>query len=210
MTARATRWVGVVAIVAVGGSSAVARAQDETSTSPPRFGERSRVVVSVENVVGGFSESISQSSGDQGSNSLNANGFFAGFTGPRYGVSVFLPKNFTVGTGLGLWWLKDTTNASQTTTTRVLRIAPRIGWAPTFGRALNVWLRAGVTYLALEPASLRFVDVSAEAFIVYAPLPHFGVLVGPSLDLPISGKSATASDLRFQSIGVAAGLFADF
>jgi len=184
------------------------------------FGQRSRVIVSAENVFGGLAESISTSADtEDNSTSLNSNGLFPGFTGPRFGVHFVVGSSITVGLGLSAWSFKNTTVLSQSTSLTTIRVAPRVGWAPAIDGHFAVWLRAGPTLVYLHSTesdltnpnpTYTFFDVSLEAYGVWTPYSHFGVMVGPSIDIPVSGKNGDETDLRFQSIGFLGGLFVDF
>ena len=193
--------------------AAPAHADDRTTDASPNFGRRSHLIVTIENILGGASESINQSSTDS-SETLNSNGLFSGYTGPRFGVHAAFGPSLTAGTGLGVWKVRDTTSTTQAFSTTIVRLAPRVGWIPALGPALALWLRVGPTLVrtsSTAPAgdTVTFWDLSFDALVAWTPYQHFGVIVGPQFDVGVSGKSSGVSDLRYQSSAFFAGLFVD-
>jgi hypothetical protein len=205
--------LGVFALAFSTTFASATRADDRTTPQSPNFGRRSHLIVSVENILGGASESISTSQTASGEeNNLNSNGLFAGYTGPRVGVHAAFGPSITAGMGLGVWAVKDTTSKTNPQTTSVVRVAPRIGWIPALGPFLGLWLRAGPTFVVLNAPTtgkITFVDLSFDALVAWTPFQHFGVIAGPQFDVALSGKSEGSSDLRYQSTAFFAGLFVD-
>jgi hypothetical protein len=215
MTLRSALLVAVAALVGTAtlvARASTARADDRTTPESPNFGRRSHLIVTAENILGGASESISTSQSTSGEEtSLNSNGLFAGYTGPRVGAHAAFGPSITAGMGLGVWAVKDTTSKDKPQTTSVVRVAPRIGWIPALGPFLGLWLRAGPTFVVLDAPNgkLTFVDLSFDALVAWTPFQHFGVIVGPQFDVAVSGKSEGSSDIRYQSSAFFAGLFVD-
>jgi hypothetical protein len=188
----------------------VTRADDRTTPTTPNFGRRSHLIVTVENILGGVSESTSEANVTDSSTSLNSNGLFAGYTGPRFGVHAAFGPSITAGTGIGVWGVREMPLRGDASTTSVVRIAPRIGWIPALGPLLGLWLRAGPTIVVLNGHDkITFYDLSIDALVAWTPYQHFGVIAGPQLDIALSGKSSGANDLRYQSSAFFIGLFVD-
>jgi hypothetical protein len=202
------------AFIALGASMVTfapsSRAEDRTTNESPNFGRRSHLIVTIENILGGASETTSETSVADSTSSLNSNGLFAGYTGPRFGVHAAFGPSITAGTGLSIWAVHETTSLKQTSTTSVMRIAPRIGWIPALGPLLALWLRAGPTVVIINQNDrITFIDLSFDALVAWTPYQHFGVIAGPAFDLGISGKSSGANDLRYQSTAFFVGIFVD-
>jgi opacity protein-like surface antigen len=90
-------------------------------------------------------------------------------------------------------------------------IAPRIGYVVPLGDALSLWPRAGVEYHNVSSSSVNG-DVSpsvtqfsleAEVMLVVSPWNHFGFTVGPTIDVPVSGKSTSAAATGTGTTGTA-------
>jgi hypothetical protein len=62
-------------------------------------------------------------------------------------------------------------------------------------------------------ADLWALDLSFEAFLVWTPVEHFGLLAGPSFDIGIAGDESNANrdlGLKYKSSGINLGLVWDF
>jgi opacity protein-like surface antigen len=90
-------------------------------------------------------------------------------------------------------------------------IAPRIGYVVPLGDALSLWPRAGVEYHNVSASSDNgspspSVDqfaIEAEVMLVISPWNHFGFTVGPTLDVPVTGKSTSGSAMGTGTTGAA-------
>jgi hypothetical protein len=77
-------------------------------------------------------------------------------------------------------------------------IAPRVGYIVPIGHILSLWPRAGVEYHHVsstgpnEPAVTQ-VAIDAEVMLVISPWNHVGFTVGPTLDVPLTGKTTSTS-----------------
>jgi len=112
-------------------------------------------------------------------------------------------------------------------------IAPRVGYVVRMGDLLSFWPRAGVEYHNVGTSSVNGsasstitqLSVEAEALFVISPWNHFGFTVGPTADLPITGKStqtstgtgvggtttvSTSVDSAMLQIGISAGMLGHF
>ena len=112
-------------------------------------------------------------------------------------------------------------------------IAPRVGYVVPLGDVLSLWPRAGIEYHNVSASSVSgsvspSVDqfaIDAEVMLVISPWNHFGFTVGPTLDVPVSGKSTSASatgtgttgaatatsfDSAMFQVGVSAGMLGHF
>jgi hypothetical protein len=80
-------------------------------------------------------------------------------------------------------------------------LAPRVGYIVALGHVVSFWPRAGVEYHnvssstfngSASPSVTEFA-VEGEAMFVISPWNHFGFTVGPTIDVPVTGKSTSAS-----------------
>jgi hypothetical protein len=94
--------------------------------------------------------------------------------------------------------------------------APRGGYAFMFSEMVGIWPRGGFTFHTFSVAN-RFSEnglaLSLEAMFVIAPIQHFGVLVGPTFDIDLTGKRdyhypGSSADVKrkYRSIGLQVGL----
>ncbi|HLK38925.1 MAG TPA: hypothetical protein VKU41_19320 [Polyangiaceae bacterium] len=90
-------------------------------------------------------------------------------------------------------------------------VAPRVGYVVPLGDVLSLWPRAGVEYHNVSASSVNgavspSVDqfaIEAEVMLVISPWNHFGFTVGPTVDVPLSGKSTSASATGTGTTGAA-------
>lgn len=212
-----------------------ARAQGDDAapaeTAPTRgFGERGSFLLGVENVFGVLDQTYTGSGGSN--SSLNDNGFFPqGYVGTRLSGHALWPSGLTLGGILGVWGLSannpgtggNSTNASAT----VFDIGPRIGWAACFKKVkqLGFWGRVGPTfqYVTFNTSTSNTqssstdawaLDLSFEAFLVWSPVEHFGLMAGPNVDIGMTGHQSappnsgpnTPTDWGYHAIGMSFGL----
>ena len=108
--------------------------------------------------------------------------------------------------------------------------SPRIGYAAQVSPSFAIWPRGGITYVnyrvteedtdsqgnrSTYKASADFTSFSLELMAVALPVPHFAILFGPFLDLPLGGSTKITEDgvvrpnspkLSYWSVGASAGL----
>lgn len=225
--------IGIAAGLALVALSAPARAQsDDVPPSEPAaatrgFGERGSVLFGVENVFGVLDQTYS---GNNGSNtSLNDNGFFPqGFVGTKLGIHGLLSSGITLGGIVGVW--NDTSTNQNGGSFTSFNIGPRFGWAGCLKKykALGFWGRVGPTFQYVNFSETLTVGttsqsvstdawamaLSFEAFIVWSPVDHFGLLAGPTVDVGLTGHESVSggsspsqgSDFGYHSVGMSFGL----
>ncbi|HTQ42728.1 MAG TPA: hypothetical protein VMI75_08195 [Polyangiaceae bacterium] len=187
----------------------------------PGFGERGSVLFSVENVFGVLDQTYSAGNGNNSTNtSLNDNGFFPqGFVGTRIGINGLLSSGITLGGIVGVW--NDTSTNQNGGSFTSVNIGPRFGWAGCLKKykALGFWGRVGPTFqyvnfsetIGNTNASVDAwaLDLSFEAFIVWSPVDHFGLLAGPNVDIGLTGHESsqnTGADFGYHAVGMSFGL----
>ena len=124
---------------------------------------------------------------------------------PRLGFDWIPVQNLTIG---GAAWLYTDLSANDSTTTPAgvttsvgqakvtyWGIAPRIGYIFPLNDKLFFWPRAGIEYHNVSSSdvgngsgSITQFALEAEALLVISPWRHFGFTVGPTADIPITGK----------------------
>lgn len=212
--------VGAVAAIAMLAVAPPADAQDGPPDQGARgFGERGSMLFSVENVFGVLDQTYTASGNS--STSLNDNGFFPqGFVGTKLGAHALLSSGITVG-GIVGFWNETSTNQNGGSFT-ALNVGPRIGWAGCLKKykAIGFWGRVGPTfqYVNFSAGGNGGTDawalgLSFEAFLVWSPVDHFGLLAGPSIDAGLTGHQSvngappnSPTDFGYHSVGMSFGL----
>jgi hypothetical protein len=183
------------------------------------FGERGSVLFSIENVFGVLDQTYTATNNN--STSLNDNGFFPqGYVGTKLGLNALTSSGITWGGIIG-FWTESSTNQNGGSFTS-FNIGPRIGWAGCLKKykALGFWGRVGPTFQYINlgsggnnGADAWALDLSFEAFLVWSPVDHFGLLAGPTVDLGLTGHQSvngappnTPTDYGYHSVGMSFGL----
>lgn len=127
------------------------------------------------------------------------------FAAPRLGADWISPLGITAGLGVGFLAASgesvDKTPEAETKAPfpsgTAFLVAPRAGWFGVLNRWLTLWPRAGVTYVrindSLDTGTTRFqlLALSLEPAVALTPIAHVAILVGPSLDIPLTGSGFT-------------------
>jgi hypothetical protein len=192
---------------------ATAQAQEPTS----RFGERDELAVTFERLFGFQNQKFSDEGG-----SYESTGFH-----PFYWAGLGL---FSVGSsGLSFGALLGFTRfqldmGDGELTANVIQLRPRVGYAGTekSGR-FGYWLRLGPTLLASfakdedvdsngqktsDSSEAWALAVGGEAYAVFFPAPHVGVLFGPHADFHLAGGGD--GEPYYRSHGLSLGLMGEF
>jgi hypothetical protein len=51
---------------------------------------------------------------------------------------------------------------------------------------------------------------SGEAYVVYTPVEHIGIVAGPVVDIHLFGRDDDDDSISYSSFGLAAGMFGEF
>ncbi|HXN33113.1 MAG TPA: hypothetical protein VN894_14680 [Polyangiaceae bacterium] len=216
---RTTTFSAVVAVLALAGSASA----DEGKGSS-RFGTRG-FIISADRLIPLTSyESVktTQSDGSSETKSDLSLGLFSNAPYTAFGTFYNLPRiafdwipvrNLTLGGAVWLYTQLTATNGSGSDQPKVTYwgVAPRVGYVVPLGDALSLWPRAGVEYHNVSASSVNgYVSPSvtqfaleAEVMLVISPWDHFGFTVGPTVDVPISGKSTSSSATGTGTTGAA-------
>jgi hypothetical protein len=211
--------IGMAAAIAA--LSAPAHAQEATANQEARgFGERGSVLLSVENIFGVLDQTYTAP--NNSAQSLNDNGFFPqGLVGTKLGINGLLSSGITLG-GIVGFWSESSTNQNNNGSFTVFNIGPRVGWAGCLKKykALGFWGRVGPTFQYLNisaggnnGADAWALDLSFEAFLVWSPVDHFGLLAGPTVDIGMTGHESVnnappnaPTDFGYHAVGMSFGL----
>ncbi len=141
---------------------------------------------------------------------------------PRVSVDYALSMHLTLGGSVPLAFGlggKEETKAANVTrsvdapTTTIVGLAPRVGYILNVSDTFAIWPRAGFAYYsASEKATVRdnnnaegtrtvttsFVSIDLDPQLVITPFPHFGITLGPVINVPIGGK--IESETQFGSV----------
>jgi hypothetical protein len=169
---------------------------------------------------------------------------FNPFAVPLVTLSGIFGPGVTVGGGLG--YASDSRNDGAGPGSKLdmssFAVAPRIGGIVDLGSAASLWLRGGLTYSSqkyvttfvcsvsptgadetcTQTQKTSALDFSLDPVFILTPIPHLGILVGPTVDIALSGKetlevpttvptdpnapAAPGDDFRLSSFGIAAGV----
>jgi hypothetical protein len=215
-----------LAVVAVVGSAAQARAQDlETpdaapkgaapapasspSAAPSGFGDSGQWLLSVEDL---FGYTYAHQS-----NSLTVNTFtllgdgLAGqksmYDWPRLALDTMLAKNISLGlTGsLSRYTTSVPATVGRGSSQLVYAVSLRAGYATMIGPWLGVWPRLGVTYGYQSGNPQSAFAVTIDGLLVFVAAPHLLVTFGPIANVGVTGKLGNG-DVTYLTIGAYVGL----
>lgn len=202
------------------------------------------VILSVERAFGVYGSSGGPSTGGWSGSSINflggsPTGDFDPFSVPFVALYGVFGRGFTFGGGIGYQGASQKQTGTHNDLSAIV-LAPRIGFI-TSGKTVAIWLRGGLTYssqrfeysadctpgdstcaAASSKQTFSVIDASFDPMVVFTPIPRVGILVGPAIEIALSGKqsldipasagvvsttpSTGESDFRLSSFGVAAGL----
>lgn len=151
---------------------------------------------------------------------------------PRLALDFFVVESISVGgslvyvsqTGETEQESAGTTTTSDNPTISTFVIAPRVGYAMQFDETFSIWPRAGITYFNQKTETTGAtggdttetysgLDLTLEGMLGISPISNFAILVGPYLDLGLSGTAKQESggtsqeaDLKATSYGLAVSI----
>ncbi|GAC1365633.1 MAG: hypothetical protein NVS3B10_10580 [Polyangiales bacterium] len=194
-----------------------ALAQDGAPKTVAGFGQRAHTVLQIDDVFGIRSNTVSSddSRGRSQTQTIDDKWLFPNLFGPRLGIHGIADNGVTYGALLGLWHLrpvgKGSDNADSIT---FFTIAPRLGYAGALQEKVGYWVRGGpsLIYARAKSDDAYYLDLSLEAYLVWTPTAHFGVTVGPEVDLGLAGHEGGSSGhaAKIGSFGLGAGMLTDF
>jgi hypothetical protein len=151
---------------------------------------------------------------------------------PRLALDFFVTEGFSIG---GSFFVMSTsvsrdvepdpagTASGDVGSGVIWGIHPRIGYAMAFDETFSIWPRAGITYWKAawedddgNESNLNGLALTGEVMLGISPFSHFAMLVGPYVDLGVSGTAedkpssgpATDVDSTLTSFGLAVSIVA--
>lgn len=125
------------------------------------------------------------------------------FHQPRAAIDFFLTDGLSLGGTVAFYtWGGDGDRDG-------LLLSPRVGYGMGLGDSVTFWPRGGITYFSEEGdgggPEYTQLALSGEAMFVIWPRRDWGILLGPTIDLGLTGEVGDA-DFRQQAFGVTFGL----
>jgi hypothetical protein len=115
------------------------------------------------------------------------------YTFPRVGFDGFVAPSVSLGGSLTYFHLSSSGSGSGTVSGFL--VAPRVGFAGRLAPTVWIWPRAGVTYVNFSTSptggsqSSHLFAATVEVPVVVALAPQALLLIGPTLDLGLSGST---------------------
>src|SRR5581483_11436686 len=113
----------------------------------------------------------------------------------------FVGQSVSLGGSLTYFHLSQSGNGSSDTVSGFL-IAPRLGFAARLGPSVWLWPRAGITYASFSTGvgaglsqDSSLLAATVEAPVAVALGPQAILLIGPTVDLGLSGSTKTNGDI---------------
>lgn len=127
-----------------------------------------------------------------------------GYSWPRVGFDYFVIRGISLGGSVSF-----ARTSSGNVSTTFYEVAPRVGYEITIGPWLDLWPRAGVTYVHFSTGSLGYLALTVEVPLAIVVSQHLVITFGPTLDLGLSGSSGPTS-AKYTDIGANFGLVVPF
>jgi hypothetical protein len=120
--------------------------------------------------------------------------------------------------------------SSDAPTESIFVLAPRIGVVIPASETVGVWLRGGITRIALSSetrapstssnggealtATTTYVDLTLDPQLLISPVPHVGLTLGALFEIGLGGSQENSgsqtTDMKATAYGVTSGLVAIF
>lgn len=182
------------------------------------FGTKGHLIISADRLSPLFSYSKIKGTNNQGDSVTSSNTsmslLWAGdaqdfYDIPRVGIDYVLAPNVTLGGSLfGTLPMSSsaertqngTTETRDSTRTSAFGIGARVGYVIPLTPTIAFWPRGGLSYARVtqttvapdgstsDSTSLSQPGLNLEGLFVLQPAPHFGITVGPVIDLPLGGS----------------------
>jgi hypothetical protein len=179
------------------------------------FGNSGTFAISAERVFGFFYEDIDWDPPGPGSGSDEYTTFGFGwgdphtmYTVPRFAVDYFVIDSLSVGGTLAYYHSDrdDDNNNNGDDDWSGFLFAPRVGYAITIADMAGFWPRGGFTYVNHDDPDYDELALTIEAMFWLSPAEGMAFVLGPTLDLGITGEADPDTDINTTVIGVSVGL----
>jgi len=188
------------------------------SASSDNIGEEAQIVFGVDRVMGiAYDRNKLAEDPERTTKSTTIALFGSGSGGsslmPRLALDYFVVEQFSVGGSFVYWHQSSSVDVGGSSgdgpSTDDIVIHPRVGFAYAFDETFGIWPRAGITWFShkttqqvtsggstndVENKTTGF-NITGEVPIVISPFEQFAILIGPYIEIPLSGtNSATGQD----------------
>jgi hypothetical protein len=181
------------------------------------FGSSGTFAVSAERVFGFFYEDFewdNPAPGGNGSVEHTTFGFGWGdphspYTVPRFAVDYFVIESLSVGGTITYFRTdRDDDNPNDDDDWSGFLFAPRVGYAIPFADMAGFWPRGGFSYVHFDddPNDWDEFALNIEAMFWLSPAEGMAFVLGPTLDIGITGERDPDTDIQNTVVGVSVGL----
>jgi hypothetical protein len=192
--------LAVAATVGLASLASNANAQEAAPGAP--FGTRAQNVLAVDEIAGFFRETYSYPDANNSSETgLIRFGSHTGVLGlnetVRFGYHRFIAPDVSLGAGLH-YLSRDIGLEIGSGNETTVGISPRIGFVFAATSAGALWFRVGFQYYHHsigDNSSAWELGPGAELFYVVTPFDHFGITIGPVVELQLAGKESQTSQV---------------
>lgn len=210
----------------------------ESAQAAPNFSDAGSFTLSVEDITGYESRHVNYDDPDGNRSEETHNRFALAVTtgNTKVGFHYFLIPHLSLGGTIGFEssprsvTYSNAGNRSETlhspTGSHVV-IAPRVGYALMFTPEVGLWFRGGIGYERDKQSNAlndtdyirnSFGILSADILLAWSPVPHFGMLVGPTGDISFTGSHYVrnppnnnwSQDASMNRLALMAGVFGYF
>ncbi len=187
-------------------------AQDEELS----FGQSGHVAISAERLFGFVHTEESENGASASANTLNLLSaptalIGTGYTWPRIGFDFFVSQSVSMGFAASYFNVSPTTGSISG-----FQLAPRVGYAANVTPKLAIWPRGGITYEYVNTdngggtsGTQSLFALTLEAPFAILVVPRAAFLIGPTLDIGLSGTASVggaSTDQKFTDFGLQFGL----
>jgi hypothetical protein len=210
---------GVLVAAVIGVLPAGGRARAQAAPPEGGFGDKGHFALEAERMFGYVH--TSEKTGGGSTTTFNAISVLGSpiinvVTFPRVGFDGFIAPSISLGGSLTYFRISSATTGSATSSGFL--VAPRVGFAGRVAPTVWIWPRAGITYVTFSTdgasgtsQSFHLLTATVELPVVVALAPQALLLIGPTLDLGLSGSTSLSglgagdpgsSDIKETAIGL--------
>ena len=187
-------------LVMIAVSASTLAAVSFAAADGPSFGARAHTVLVLDNLAGVMNETYGTTDNptEEGITTFGSGtGLYAFNVVTRFGVHQFIGDTVSLGAGIHY---SDRAAGSLERLGRsatIIAFAPRVGFAIPLSGTSAFWFRIGGTYLHAsysgDAGNSHDVMLGSELYYVYTPVEHFGITLGPVIEVGIDGAFTSTS-----------------